>query len=121
MKILHFSDTHAQGETFQALDNLARAHKNCDVVACTVDNTTARGDLAPTSWNQWLQHLIIAVQPLAVYGIVLCSYHDNILIPKRWESSCYVKYPVFIIGSPSAVVTIPDDFRGLLCFTNKGA
>jgi len=61
MRILHISDTHAEGETMRQLEHLAQKLKDCEVVACTGDCISTNTNKVPESWNKWPQRLKLLV------------------------------------------------------------
>lgn len=61
MKILHISDTHAQGDTMRQLEGLARSLSHFDVVACTGDCVSNYTSEVPEAWNRWPQQFKLIV------------------------------------------------------------
>ena len=61
LRILHISDSHAQSETMQRLNELARQQSDCDVVAHTGDCVSRFCDRLPSEWDEWPQRVKLSV------------------------------------------------------------
>ena len=60
IRIIHFSDTHAEGETLHRLQNLAKDFSECEVVAHTGDATSNFRNPS-SAWNDWPQQAKLSV------------------------------------------------------------
>lgn len=61
LRILHFSDTHAEKATLQKLASLASNLSECDVAAHTGDAMSSFSTRAPDEWNDWPQKYKLSV------------------------------------------------------------
>jgi predicted MPP superfamily phosphohydrolase len=61
--IIHFSDTHAQGQVMQKLEEIMRRKKyrNYHVVAFTGDGSSKSEPIVSERWNKWPQTFKLAV------------------------------------------------------------
>lgn len=60
IRIVHFSDTHAERETLSRLQNLAKDFFECEVVAHTGDATSNLRNPS-SAWNDWPQQVKLSV------------------------------------------------------------
>jgi predicted phosphodiesterase len=60
-RILHFSDTHAEGETLTRIQSLAMNLASVDVVAHTGDAVSYHTHYAPLAWNEWPHRVKLSV------------------------------------------------------------